>query len=368
MSKIKVFSIASKRKKRVAIIGTAGIPANYGGFETLAEYLVENLSQDIDFIVYCSSTNYPVRHKFYKGAQLRYLPISANGKWSLVYDSLCVIHSLFYVDTLLILGVGGAFILPLVKLFSSKKIVTNIDGLEWKRNKWGSLAKSYLYIQEYIAVKFSHTIIADNKGISEYVNSRYGVGCSLIAYGGSHTFHSLLKNETIEKYNITLPYGFTVCRIEPENNVHLILEAFSKTDKNLIFIGNWDASIYGRNLKKKYREFSNINIIDPIYDQNLLNEIRSNCDLYVHGHSAGGTNPSLVEAMWLGLPIFAWDVNYNRYTTSNAALFFSSADQLIDLLSDTSKDQIDAMRDKVKKIAHAEYSWSKIAHSYQSLF
>ncbi len=368
MINIRAFNTSSKKKKRVAIIGTAGIPANYGGFETLAEYLVENLSNDIDFIVYCSSTNYPDKHKFYKGARLFYLPISANGKWSILYDSLSIIHSLFYVDTLLVLGVGGAFILPLVRFFTSKKVITNIDGLEWKRNKWGKLAKSYLFIQEYIAVKNSHVIIADNKGIQDYVSGKYNISSSLIAYGGSHAFLSDLRNETIQRFKIEVPYAFTVCRIEPENNVHLILEAFSRTSKFIIFVGNWDSSEYGRKLKAKYNKFTNIKIIDPIYDQTLLNEIRGNCALYVHGHSAGGTNPSLVEAMWLGLPIFAWDVNYNRYTTSNKAHFFASSEHLIDLLSNQSEDQMQAMRCILKDIAQTEYNWVKIAQSYQALF
>lgn len=355
--------------KKVAIVGTAGIPANYGGFETLTEYLVENLGAEVAFNVYCSSFNYKgTKQKFYKNARLRYIPIKANGVWSILYDSVCIIHSLFVAETILVLGVSGAFMLPFVRLITTKKIVTNIDGLEWKRNKWGKLAKAYLHFQEYIAVKCSHEIIADNKGINDYVSDKYKVASILIAYGGSHAFHSLLRKETVHSYNIVLPYSFTVCRVEPENNVHLILEAFSRTDKNLVFIGNWNSSKYGRDLKNKYGKISNINIIDPIYDQNLLNEIRSNCDLYVHGHSAGGTNPSLVEAMWLGLPIFAWDVNYNRYTTSNAAFFFSSVDHLVDLLSSKSKNQIQEMRDKIKDAAQTEYSWTKISRSYQSLF
>jgi len=156
-------------KKTVAVIGTAGIPAKYGGFETLVEYLVEHLSEDVNFIVYCSSLNYTVKSDYYKGAKLVYVPVRANGKWSVVYDSLCVIHSLFVADTLLVLGVGGAFLLPFVKIFTRKKIITNIDGLEWKRDKWSRLAKTYLHIQESIAVRVSNVVIADNLGIKKYV-------------------------------------------------------------------------------------------------------------------------------------------------------------------------------------------------------
>ena len=358
----------SNSKRTVAVIGTVGIPANYGGFETLTEHLVKHLATDVNFIVYCSSVNYAVKQKYYNGARLVYFPISANGKWSIVYDSLCIMHSLFVADTLLILGVGGAFLLPLVKVFTRKRILTNIDGLEWKRNKWGRLAKAYLYIQEYIAVKCSHTIVADNLGIQKYVRNKYKIDSSLIAYGGSHAFHSKISSDTIERFEIKFPYAFTVCRIEPENNVHVILEAFSRTDQNLVFIGNWEASEYGRTLKKKYKKAANINIIDPVYDQSLLNEMRSNCKLYVHGHSAGGTNPSLVEAMWLGLPIFAWNVSYNRHTTQNVAFFFRSEESLLELLRTKSDAEIDMLKKLIQQTAFAEYNWEKITQSYKSLF
>ena len=154
------------RKKKVAVIGTVGIPAKYGGFETLTEYLVENSNEDFDFTVYCSKPKYKERPKSYKNSRLVYLPLEANGKSSIPYDALSIIHALFYADVLLVLGVSGAFLLPFVKFFTKKKIVTNIDGLEWKRDKWGGLAKKYLKKQEAIAVKYSHEVVADNQGYS----------------------------------------------------------------------------------------------------------------------------------------------------------------------------------------------------------
>ena len=121
-------------------------------------------------------------------------------------------------------------------------------------------------------------------------------------------------------------YAFKVCRIEPENNVHLILEAFYKYPLlNIVLVGNWNNSVYGKQLKLQFESFENIYLLEPIYDQNILNQLRSNCYLYIHGHSAGGTNPSLVEAMYLELPIIAYDINYNRETTSNKALYFKDS-------------------------------------------
>tara|TARA_R110000868_G_scaffold82956_11_gene234168 strand:+ start:797 stop:1879 length:1083 start_codon:yes stop_codon:yes gene_type:complete len=356
-------------KKRIAIIGTVGIPAKYGGFETLADYLVQNLSNEYEFSVYCCKNNYKERPSIYNGAKLIYLPINANGKSSVFYDTFSIIHSLFYADTILILGVSAAFTIPFVKFFTKKKIITNIDGLEWKRDKWGRLAKKYLKWQESIAVKNSHNVIVDNKGIENYVTLNYNISSDLIAYGGDHVFYKKLEKETILKYGLPNQYAFKVCRIEPENNIHLILAAFSRNFKyNLVFIGNWNSSQYGQNLKTKYKDFDNILLLDPIYNQNVLNEIRSNCYIYIHGHSAGGTNPSLVEAMCLGLPILAFDVNYNRFTMNNMGYYFSTEENLFGLLKNLKKDEIIILGNHLKKYATSNYTWSAIANQYSRIF
>jgi glycosyltransferase involved in cell wall biosynthesis len=355
-------------KKKIAIVGTAGIPANYGGFETLVEYLVEHLSEQFDFSVYCSSPNYAVKQKFYKGAQLIYLPLNANGKTSILYDCFSILHSIFYADVIVVLGVGGAFLLPFVRILTNKVIVTNIDGLEWKRDKWGKFAKRYLSIQERIAVKVSHRLVADNYAIQQYITEKYLRESNFIAYGGSHAFRSQLNPKTILAYDIKLPYAFTVCRIEPENNIHVILNAFSNSDKILIIVGNWQASKYGASLRTLFGSAPNIKMLDPIYDQGQLNEIRSNCSLYVHGHSAGGTNPSLVEAMWLGLPVFAWSVNYNVYTTENKAVFFDSPEMLVRLLNELDEEQLKKIGSQLQEVAKRKYSWNEIAAQYGRLF
>jgi glycosyltransferase involved in cell wall biosynthesis len=356
------------KKKNIAVIGTAGIPANYGGFETLVEYLVEHLAGRFNFIVYCSSQAYSAKMKAYKGARLVYLPINANGKSSILYDCLSIVHCLFIADIILVLGVGGAFLLPFIRLFTNKIIITNIDGLEWKRDKWGRMAKLYLFIQEKIAAKFSHYLVADNRGIENYILEKYERSSELIAYGGSHAFHGELTQKTIDTYKIQRPYAFTVCRIEPENNIHVILKAFSNSSRNLIIVGNWQASKYGESLRALYGTFSNIKMLDPIYDQSILNEIRSNCAIYIHGHSAGGTNPSLVEAMWLGLPIFAWKVNYNLFTTEENAIFFDSATTLENLINTVDEADLRTIGTRLAEVAKRKYSWEQISDSYGKLF
>ncbi|ADV48883.1 protein of unknown function DUF1972 [Cellulophaga algicola DSM 14237] len=355
-------------KERVAIIGTVGIPAKYGGFETLANYLVDELHTRFNFTVYCSKYNYDNKVKSYNNAKLIYLPLNANGKSSIVYDAISILHSLFYSDTLLILGVSGAFMIPFVRIFSNKKIITNIDGLEWKRNKWGRLAKKYLKWQESIAVKYSHNVIVDNQGIREHVKLNYNKKSTLITYGSNHAFFEILMPETIIKYELPKEYAFKVCRIEPENNIELILATFSKCNKNIVIIGNWNSSRYGEKLKLKYSPFDNIWILDPIYDQKILNQIRSNCTIYIHGHSAGGTNPSLVEAMYLGLPIIAFNVNYNKFTMNNLSYYFSNEDDLLKILNKLEKEKLKLIGIDLKTFAESNYTWSKIANEYSKLF
>jgi len=353
------------KNKKIAIIGTVGVPANYGGFETLTEHLIEDLGQKHDITVYCSGKKYPKSERIssYKGAKLKYLPLDANGIQSIPYDTLSIIHSLFYADVLLILGVAGAWILPFVRWFTNKKIIISIDGIEWKRDKWNLLAKWYLFWAEGLAVKYSHIDISDNEAIQDYTSARYGSLSRIIEYGADHTLKTTISKESKNKYSfLHNPYAFKVCRIEPENNVHLILEAFDITRKMpLVIVGNWDKSQYGASLKEKYLNHPAIHIIDPIYDQEKLDELRSNAALYVHGHTAGGTNPSLVEAMYLGLPIIANGVSYNRVTTENKAIYFNDLRSLVDEIDQIYTSKLMAIGKEMGKIAQRRYTWKHIA-------
>lgn len=358
-------------KLKIAIIGTVGIPSRYGGFETLAENLVAQLEGNDEFTVYCSAPSYKNdRKKTYLGAVLKYLPFQANGKSSIIYDVVSILHAMFFADVLLILGVSGAFMIRFVRWFTNKKVITNIDGLEWKRDKWGGLAKKYLKKQEKIALRFSHHTIVDNKGIENYVLEEYGLPSTLIAYGADHVFYRKLSESTKDELQLPERFAFKVCRIEPENNIHIILKAFGNTELNLVVVGNWNNSDYGKELKKEYSVFKNLYLLDPIYDPTKLNELRGNCFLYLHGHSAGGTNPSLVEAMYLGLPIVAFDVNYNRHTTKDEALYFKTDVDLLRLLDSEIRDadRLNRVASQMKIIAEANYTWKIISNSYESLF
>lgn len=360
--------------KKVAIIGTQGVPAQYGGFESLAENLIGPLSSDkIRYTVYCSSKAYSQKLYEYKNASLEYIPFDANGAQSIIYDIISLLKARRKSDVLLILGVSGCCFLPIFRVFApNKKLVTNIDGLEHRREKWNKYAKMFLKYSEKMAVKYSDIIITDNKGIQDYVTEEYGKSSVMIAYGGDHAVQNSLSTEQqngiLQKYNLApTNYSITVCRIEPENNCHIILDAFSQTDKNLVFIGNWNKSKYGQDLKEKYSQFKNIKILDPIYDLNILYALRSNAHSYIHGHSAGGTNPSLVEAMFFGIPIIAYDVVYNRETTHGKALYFNSVEKLREILTDSVTD-LGIYGSAMKQLALENYTWQTIVKQYESLY
>lgn len=354
--------------KKIAIIGTQGIPASYGGFESLVENLVNyKIDNNISYVVFCSSIDLKSNLKSYNGAELKYIKLSANGIQSIIYDIVSMIKSINY-HTILILGVSGCCFLPILRLFHKGRIIVNIDGLEHKRNKWNYLAKKFLLFSEKISIKFADLIISDNKGIYDYVYMNYlKKESKIIAYGGDQVLRNISidkENEILNSFELTKGnYSLSICRIEPENNCHLILESFRVSGEKLLFIGNWNKSEYGIKLKSKYMDCENIIIHDSIYDLDVLYVLRKYMKFYVHGHSAGGTNPSLVEAMFFGRPILTYDVIYNRETTQNKAYYFKNVDSLISILH---KKELDGSC--LKQIAEKEYKWEHIVRLYESLY
>lgn len=356
--------------KKVAIVGIQGLPANYGGFETMVENIIgDNCSPSIEYTVYCSAKDMKSDElKEYKGAKLKYLHIKSHGVWSIPYYSLTMMKCLNKgYDTILMLGCGGGFALPFFKLFSKAKVVVNVDGIEHRREKWGKLARFLIRSLEVGVVKWADLLVSDNNGIQNYVKETYGKHSEMIAYGGDTVLREMSLEEceeVLSKYGlIKNAYAISVCRIEPENNCHVTLEAFSRSNRNLVFIGNWDRSEYGHNLKEKYSKFPNIRILDPIYDIDTLYALRSNAELYIHGHSAGGTNPSLVEAMFFGIPIYAFDCIYNIESTFHKAHYYHTVDDLLNLIEDMPKNG-----ELMKQLAYEHYTWKMIAEQYEKLY
>lgn len=355
--------------KKVAIIGIVGVPANYGGYETMVENMLDYTPDDVEYTVYCSKSAYKEEVKEYKGAKLKYYPFKANGGQSLIYDALCLRHAYFHSDVILALGNCGSYLLPLLRLFGHKKIIYHYDGFELKRNKWNPIAKAVMKTLMTFSAKYSDIHISDNEAITPMIEEFSRKKAVLIEYGGDGAFVVRDSIKLQQKYNLLAnDYFFNVARIEPENNIHVMLKAFSQMpDKTLMIVGNWHKSQYGEDLLKEYAEFKNIRMQTPIYEPEEINLLRSNCKLYIHPHSVGGTNPSLVEAMFLGVPIIAFDVVYNRATTENKCLYFKDVETLINAINTEGKSFSSIAAD-MKEIANRRYRWSIISEKYCELY
>jgi len=357
--------------KKIAIVGTNGLPGRYGGWDQLVHHLTKNLQNEFKFIVYTSKYDALPNTDIINGALIKKVPFKANGFQSIPYDIFSMIHAINKTDIIYLCGVSGCIFLPFLKFFKVK-IILNPDGQEWRRNKFSSLIKKFLKFSEKVGVRYSDLVIADNIEIANYLSKEYNINSTVIEYGGDH----VSKNRSLQliyqkKFSIKPnKYAFKVCRIEPENNIELILKAFLNLSMTLVMIGNWDNSKFGKELKKKYGIQSNYELLDPIYDQKELDSLRNNCLIYIHGHSAGGTNPSLVEAMSLGLCVIAYDVSFNRETTENKSLYFKTVKDLTDLIELIleKESMIDKYKMNMLEIAKRRYTWDIITNKYSYVF
>lgn len=354
---------------KLAIVGTRGLPNNYGGFETLAEYLAKQLSKDFDITIYCSSKDLPTRQSTFHGCKLTYVPITSHGSMGIVYDSYSLLHAVKNNDRILILGFGCGFVIPFVRKFRSKFIV-NVGGLDWTRSKWSKFAQRVIRMAERLLVLNCGQLISDNVGMQLYFQQAYERASTLITYGGDQVHHVASDGPGQLQYPfIANDYAFIVVRIQPDNNIEMLLKAFQKdASMPLVIVGNWNESKYGLAIREEYSGNANLILLDAIYDQEKLDLLRSNCRVYIHGHSAGGTNPSLVEAMHLGLPIFAYASGYNEFTTHHKALYFKTAGELSKLVQNYKVIDLEGMAKKLKSIALDHYRWKNITDQYRSVF
>lgn len=356
---------------KIAIVGIQGLPNQYGGFETLSEFLVKYLAGKHRITVYCSRHDQEEWPEEYNGAKLKYVDISSHGGKGILYDSKCLLDAVKGdYDVILILGFGSGFVIPFLSRKTKKRIILNFGGLDWKRDKWGWLARKVIKTCEKLLVRNTEIVVSDNKKIQDYITEEYHKQSALIAYGGDQVHERPITNDFIEMYPFLKDkYAFEVARIQSDNNIEMLMKAFIKAGSMpLVLVGNWKSSTYGIELKAKYEGMSNLILLDAIYDKDVLDVLRSNCYLYVHGHSAGGTNPSLCEAMYLGLPIMAFSNGYNQWTTFNEAIYFEDEHQLAELVKITSKKRLDEMRPVMKQLAHANYRWEGIVGEYEMLF
>jgi len=354
-------------KKRVGIVGANGVPASYGGWDQLVEHFTQLETESFEFVIYSTYLTNPNNNSIHNNALVRSIKLDANGWQSIPYDLVSLYRAWRECDLVIMLGTSEAIGIPIFRLLG-QRLILNIDGAEWKRGKWGGFVKAFLWLSEYVGVKFAGRVVADNEVLSDYVRGKYGLVPSTIAYGGDHV-KSIPAGDLLHQVGVRPGhYAFKVCRIVPENNVEMILEAFVRNGQiPFVLVGNFDSSDFGCRLREDYSNRPNIKLLDPIYDQIKLDELRSNAGLYIHGHSVGGTNPSLVEAMCLGLNVVSFDVDYNRATTGYEAHYFNSVETLGETIVAFAEGKLTNKGQALKDFAYANYSWRNIMNSYLSL-
>ncbi len=357
---------------KIAILGTRGIPASYGGFETFAEELSSRLiSRGIEATVYCESVS-GERLTDYKGVNLVYLSSPKLGPFTtILFDLLCLWHARRAYDVVYMLGYGAALFCFIPRLWGTK-VWINMDGIEWQRAKWGFVAKAYFKIMEAIAVRIADRIIADAEGIKQFLSSRHSskASCNVIPYGAQIVDSApatVLDGYGLKPYE----YYMVVCRLEPENHVMEILQGFaaSRSRCRLIVIGNQMANTaYGRKLNLVQDQ--RIRFVGALYDQAKLSGLRYYCRAYIHGHSVGGTNPSLLEALGCGNPIIAHDNVFNREVAGDIGFFFETTSDITKCIEKADNMQSldrDRLSDAAKKRIREYYNWNRIADQYSAL-
>ena len=356
---------------RIAILGTRGIPNYYGGFEQFAEYLAKGLVGCGHEITVYNSHLHPYQETEWNGVKLVHCN-DPEDKWGtvgqFVYDLNCILHTRTQpYDIILQLGYTSSsiwgWLLPRKKCL----ITTNMDGLEWKRTKYTKPVRAFLKIAEYLGIIFSNHLIADSLGIQEYLLNKYQIASTYIPYG-AYPFEtpdpSVLTTYNVGQY----AYNMLIARLEPENNVDTILAGVSQTQTNLPFlvIGKHTTK-YGEFLRAKYAAFNNIRFIGGIYDITALNNLRYYSNIYFHGHSVGGTNPSLLEAMGSMAFICAHNNIFNRSILGPDAYYFENSLQVKVLLGYSKQNHKSFINCNLEKIRNT-YSWDKIIEQYEKHF
>jgi len=356
----------------IAILGTRGIPARYGGFETFAEKLAVGLAErGYEVTVFCERDAAEAPPSLGK-VKLSYISAPALGPLqTVIYDLKCLWAARRDFQVVYMLGYGAALFCFIPRLWGNQLWI-NPDGLEWARAKWGLVAKSYFRCMEWISLRVADHLIADAAAIAENLKERHGrlPSHSVIPYG-CEVIDVPPPPQILSKWNLEPgSYFLVVCRLEPENHVLEILKAFqqSSSRKELIVLGNVDRrSPYVQKLLA-VRD-SRIRMLGTIFDQADLAALRFYAFGYMHGHSVGGTNPSLLEAMGCGNLIFAHDNPFNRETLGESGLFFSSAQDLTRKIEEVEACVLatDTLKRETKERARTSYQWNDIIEAYVKL-
>ena len=374
--------------KRIAILGTRGIPAKYGGFETAAEAIAVGLQESgLDVSVACEgqSNGHFLESATFRGVRLVYVPVDGSFRWvsEIIYD----IRSLWILgrtaDIIYIFGYGAGFAFWLAKLLR-KSLIVNPDGLEWARPKFGWIARQLLRVNEFLAISAADVVVADSVHIKEHIQARYGKRAHYLPYG---TQLDLRPKEwdtaSLEAWNPEVArlkpddYYLILARLEPDNNIAQILEGFaaSESSRKLLVVGPYGSPKYEATLKAIATGNPRIILAGPTYNANIKAMLRWNCAAYLHGHMVGGTNPSLLEALASGNVVLATDVPFNREVVGTdgryPARFFRPVATEITACVDEVDRELIALRERARLAGPArikkEYDWGKIVEGYSTL-
>lgn len=367
---------------KIAFISTRGIPNNYGGFEQFAEYISVGLAKRGHEVVVYSPKFHPYKEDNYKGVRIKH--IYSPEEWmgssagSFFYDFLSLRDALKREKFDIIYEAGYTSIVPAYIWFDVKNIktpifTTNMDGLEYKRTKFNKWVQRFLFWEERTTVRHSHYLIADNMGIHDYYKEKYGKESKFLAYGAD--IHSDYDESLLVEFGLKArDYYLLVARLEPENNVMMVIEGYLASNecgrKPLIIVGKTNTP-HGKELLAKYGNREGIRFVGGIYDFKKLNSVRYYSFVYFHGHSVGGTNPSLLEAMASSCYILAHDNIFNRAVLKENAHYYGDAKsvtQLLDsiyVLSRKYREQyVNANLEEIRN----EYSWEKLVDEHEKYF
>lgn len=381
--------------KNIFIIGSKGIPAKYGGFETFVHKLTEKRENEIiKYHVSCLSDN---NREFICNDAVCFnvkIPNIGSAK-AVLYDLISFKRCIGYIKKYkmkdCIIYVLACRIGPFLPLFQKDlgkmniKVYVNPDGHEWKRSKWNRIIKAYWKFSEKLMVKYADSLICDSKCIERYIKTEYekfNPQTTFIAYGADFEESVMDKpaeklDQWYKKHNISSNhYYLIVGRFIPENNYETMIREFmnSNSKKDLVLITNVEKNkFYSKLLNKTgFDKDKRIKFVGTVYDQELLKRIRKNAFAYIHGHEVGGTNPSLLEALVSTKINILLDVEFNKEVGRDGALYFSkdgrSLERLLNRIEGFSKDQIKSLEAKAKRRIYSDYSWEKIISSYEELF
>ena len=356
---------------KIAILGTRGIPNHYSGFEQFAEFFsVFLVNQGHEVYVY-NSHNHLYQEKTFKGVNIihQYDPEHKLGTFGqFLYDFNCIVDSRKRdFDIILQLGYTSNsiwfFLLPKKPI-----IITNMDGLEWKRSKYSKPVQQFLKFAELLAVKSSDYLISDSLGIQKYLKEKYKIDSTYIPYGA--TVFEDPDEELLKEYKVTKSnYNMIMARFEPENNIETVLDGIvlCGEETTVLVVGNHNTK-YGDYLKEKFSVNKAIRFIGAEFNINKLNNLRYFSNFYFHGHSVGGTNPSLLEAMASKAFIIAHNNHFNKAILKENGYYFSNSIEVKNMLQDVKKsDNLPFIQNNFEAIEH-EFNWNKINGAYLQLF